>query len=80
MTGHGRVDAVVAGRDVERREAAEDADGPEVQAQLFDGLAEGRGLEGFARVLLAAGEGDLAAVVEDPLRAPRQEDAGADRP
>lgn len=71
--GHRRVDTVVAGRDVEGRQPAQDPDRREVRPELLHGLPEGRGLEGFAGMLLAARERDLAAVVEDALRSPGQE-------
>ncbi|MCK7527693.1 MAG: hypothetical protein MZV64_63830 [Ignavibacteriales bacterium] len=75
--GDRRVDAIVARRDVEGRQPAEDADRPEVRPQLLRGLPEGRGLDGLAGVLLPAGKGDLAAVVQDAFRAAGQEEREA---
>jgi hypothetical protein len=72
--GHRGIDTEVARRDVEGRQAPEDPDGPEVEAQFLGGLAQGRGLDGLTGVLLPSGKGDLAAVVEDALGAPGQED------
>jgi len=72
--GHRGIDAVVARRDVEGRQFAQHPDRAKFESQLLRGLAQGRGLDGFAGVLLPAREGDLAAVMKDALGPPRQED------